>query len=138
MEEEEIQEAEVVASPEFAEENVDSAEEKVDLTDDEIEKQAMAAAKQSLELVFNIMHSIVSNVPTEDVNLPKRGRYRYGDFFLGAFLSEMAYRISGNGVELDAPKHLFDGALLAVERHLENVKQQPADEASSATTGSAE
>lgn len=126
MEEEEVQEADIVATPEKTEtsgEGGDSPEEKVDLTDDEIEKQARDAAKQSLELVLNIMHSVVANVPSEDPDMPERGRYRYGDFFLGAFLSELAYRISGNGVELNAPKALFDNALLAVERHLENVKQ---------------
>lgn len=117
MEEEiEIQDAEIV------EPNGQSRglpEEKTELADDEIEQQARDAAKQSLELVLNIMHGVVANVPTEDPDLPARGRYRYGDFFLGAFLSELAYRISGNGVEMSAPKALFENSLLAVERHLE-------------------
>lgn len=101
-------------------------EEKTELADDEIEQQARDAAKQSLELVLNIMHGVVANVPTEDPDLPERGRYRYGDFFLGAFLSELAYRISGNGVEMSAPKALFENSLLAVERHLEDQKQKKA------------
>ena len=113
--EEKIEEAEVVGERKLP-------EEKTELTDDEIEQQAREAAKQSLELVLNIMHSVVANVPTEDPELPELGRYRYGDFFLGAFLSELAYRISGNGVELDAPRALFDNSILAVERHLEEVK----------------
>lgn len=125
MKEEEIQEAEII-EPEDSSNLI--TEEKTELSDDEIEVQARDAAKQSLELVLNIMHGIVANVPTEDPDLPERGRYRYGDFFLGAFLSELAYRVSGYGAELDAPKALFENSIRAVERHLEDKKNKESAE----------
>ena len=125
MKEEEIQEAEII-EPEDSSNLI--TEEKTELSDDEIEVQARDAAKQSLELVLNIMHGIVANVPTEDPDLPERGRYRYGDFFLGAFLSELAYRISGYGAELGAPKSLFENSIRAVERHLEDKKNKESAE----------